>query len=71
MDDEHDMLAALSQVNYKDGRPLSERETAHIMIGLLMAGQHTSSATSSWVLLHLAQRLDIQYVPLQFVMTAY
>ncbi|KAF8754120.1 cytochrome P450 [Rhizoctonia solani] len=52
--DEHDMIAALLNQNYKDGRALSDREVAHIMIALLMAGQHTSSATSSWALLHLA-----------------
>lgn len=32
-------------------------------IALLMAGQHTSSATSSWTLLELADRPDIQFVP--------
>ncbi|KAG8740735.1 Lanosterol 14-alpha-demethylase [Ceratobasidium sp. 414] len=56
---EHDMLAALATQQYKDGRPLTDREMAHIMIALLMAGQHTSSATSSWTLLHLADRPDI------------
>lgn len=53
------MLAALSQQAYKDGRPLSEREIAHIMIALLMAGQHTSSATSAWALLHIAENPEI------------
>ncbi|EUC64781.1 lanosterol 14-alpha-demethylase, partial [Rhizoctonia solani AG-3 Rhs1AP] len=57
--DEHDMIAALLNQSYKDGRALSDREVAHIMIALLMAGQHTSSATSSWTLLHLADRPDI------------
>ena len=56
---EHDMIAALSTQQYKDGRPLADREMAHIMIALLMAGQHTSSANSSWTLLHLADRPDI------------
>jgi sterol 14alpha-demethylase len=57
---EHDMMAALMQQHYKNGRPLTDREIAHIMIALLMAGQHTSSATSSWTLLHIADRQDIQ-----------
>jgi sterol 14-demethylase len=56
------MLAALTQQSYKNGRPLGEREIAHIMIALLMAGQHTSSATSAWALLHLADRPDIASV---------
>ena len=55
------MIAALMQQRYKNGRELSEREIAHIMIALLMAGQHTSSATSSWLMLHLADNPDIAY----------
>lgn len=58
-DHEHDMIAALQSSTYKDGTPLPDEHIAHMMIALLMAGQHTSSATSSWTLLHLAQRSDI------------
>ncbi|ORX36888.1 lanosterol 14-alpha-demethylase [Kockovaella imperatae] len=54
--DEHDMIAALTGNEYKDGTPLTDRDVAHMMIAILMAGQHTSSATSSWTLLHLAQK---------------
>jgi len=57
---EHDMLSALSEQKYRNGRVLSDVEMAHIMIALLMAGQHTSSATSSWTLLHIATRPDVQ-----------
>lgn len=56
---EHDMIEALQNSTYKDGTPLSDSDIAHMMIALLMAGQHTSSATSSWTLLHLADRPDI------------
>jgi sterol 14alpha-demethylase len=58
--DEHDMLTALETQTYRDGRALSDIERAHIMITLLMAGQHTSSSTSSWILLHIADRPDVQ-----------
>jgi len=58
-DHEHDMIEALCQQTYKDGRALTDREIAHIMIALLMAGQHTSSASTSWSLLHLADRPDV------------
>ena len=51
----------MNECKYKDGRTLGDREIAHIMIALLMAGQHTSSATSSWTLLHLASRPDVWY----------
>ncbi|CCA74606.1 related to sterol 14 alpha-demethylase [Serendipita indica DSM 11827] len=57
---EHDMLAALDQQTYRDGRALTDVEKAHIMIALLMAGQHTSSATSSWTLLHIANNQAVQ-----------
>ncbi|KAJ1958512.1 Lanosterol 14-alpha-demethylase [Dispira parvispora] len=50
-----DMISHLLNCNYKNGRNLSHEEIAGIMIALLMAGQHTSSATSSWTLLHLAE----------------
>ncbi|KZV97494.1 cytochrome P450 [Exidia glandulosa HHB12029] len=56
---DHDMMASLMGQSYKDGTPLSERDIAHILIALLMAGQHTSSATSSWMLLHVAENPDV------------
>jgi sterol 14-demethylase len=58
----HDMIAALMDQKYRDGQALKEHEIAHIMIALLMAGQHTSAATSSWSILHLANEPDIAYV---------
>ncbi|CAG8479027.1 18524_t:CDS:2 [Gigaspora margarita] len=39
---------------YKSGRSLTDMEVAHIMIAMLMAGQHTSSTTSAWAFLYLA-----------------
>jgi sterol 14-demethylase len=59
-EEEHDMLAALMEQTYRSGRPLKDHEMAHIMIALLMAGQHTSSATGSWALLHLANDPEVQ-----------
>lgn len=56
---EHDMITALMNQTYKDGRNLRDIEIAHIMIALLMAGQHTSSATLSWGMLRLASRPEI------------
>ena len=58
--DEHDMISALIGCTYKSGVPLTDTDIAHMMIAILMAGQHTSSATSSWTLLHIADRQDIQ-----------
>ncbi|KAH7102719.1 cytochrome P450 [Auriculariales sp. MPI-PUGE-AT-0066] len=56
---DYDMMASLMGQSYKDGQELSDREIAHIMIALLMAGQHTSSATTSWMLLHIADNPDV------------
>jgi sterol 14-demethylase len=54
-----DMISNLMHSQYKDGTPVPDHEIAHMMIGLLMAGQHSSSVTSSWVLLHLAAQPQI------------
>lgn len=57
--DETDMIAALMQQKYRNGRTLSDEEIAHIMIALLMAGQHTSSTSGSWAMLHIAANPDV------------
>lgn len=57
--DDADMIGNLMNSAYKDGSRIPNHEIAHLMITLLMAGQHTSSSASSWVVLHLASRPDI------------
>ena len=44
----------------REGRHLDDEEIAGIMIGLLMAGQHTSSTTSAWLGFFLAKHKHIQ-----------
>lgn len=39
---------------------MTDDEIAGMLIGLLMAGQHTSSSTSSWMGLFLAINTDVQ-----------
>jgi sterol 14-demethylase len=53
------MISALLEQRYRNGTALKDHEIAHIMIALLMAGQHTSSATGAWTLLHLANNPDV------------
>ena len=57
--DSEDMLWNLMRSVYKDGTPVPNTEIAHMMIGLLMAGQHSSSVTSSWIMLHLAAQPEM------------
>ena len=54
-----DMIWNLMGSVYKDGTPLSDTEIAHMMIALLMAGQHSSSVTSSWIMLNLANQPSV------------
>ena len=46
--------------NQRDGRQLDDEEIAGMMIGLLMAGQHTSSTTSAWLGFFLAKHKHLQ-----------
>ncbi|KAJ1331303.1 sterol 14alpha-demethylase [Microdochium nivale] len=57
--DTEDMMWHLMNSTYKDGTPVPDHEVAHMLIALLMAGQHSSSSTSSWLCLWLAARPDI------------
>ncbi|XP_062503203.1 lanosterol 14-alpha demethylase-like [Corticium candelabrum] len=55
-----DILTFLMTTEYRDGRKLTDDEIAGLLIGLLMAGQHTSSTTSAWLGFFLAQNKAIQ-----------
>ncbi|KAJ5225891.1 hypothetical protein N7468_007116 [Penicillium chermesinum] len=54
-----DMISNLMQCVYKDGKPIPDKEIAHMMITLLMAGQHSSSAISCWIMLRLASQPEV------------
>ncbi|KAF2791644.1 cytochrome P450 51 [Melanomma pulvis-pyrius CBS 109.77] len=58
-DKEPDMIRHLMDCVYKNGQQLPDKEIAHMMITLLMAGQHSSSSSSAWIMLRLASRPDI------------
>ncbi|RAL15684.1 cytochrome P450 [Aspergillus homomorphus CBS 101889] len=57
--DSEDMVWNLMSCAYKDGTQVPDEEVAHMMIALLMAGQHSSASTASWIVLHLAANPDI------------
>ena len=50
----HDMLWALLEGHYKHDTQLTNEEIAHLMIALLMGGQHNTAASGTWIMLHLA-----------------
>ncbi len=54
-----DIMSQLMRSTYKNGTPVPDYEIAHMMIALLMAGQHSSSSGGSWIMLRLASRPDI------------
>lgn len=51
------MIWNLIWCKYKNGQAVPD-EVARLMITLLVAGQHTSSSARTWIMLHLASRLD-------------
>ncbi len=50
-----DLLQTYMTCTYKDGSKMTDEEVAHMMIAILMAGQHTSSTTTTWMLYRMAQ----------------
>ncbi|RFU75695.1 eburicol 14-alpha-demethylase [Trichoderma arundinaceum] len=58
-DKELDIMKHLMTSVYKNGVAVPDHEIAHMMIALLMAGQHSSSSTSSWIMLRLAQNPQV------------
>lgn len=57
--DSEDMIWNLMGSAYKGGQQVPDQEIAHMMIALLMAGQHSSASTSSWIVLRLSQNPHI------------
>ena len=55
-----DILQVFMDIEYDDGTKITNDEITGLLIALLFAGQHTSSITSSWTALHLANNLDLQ-----------
>lgn len=54
-----DMISNLMNCVYKNGTPVPDKEIAHMMITLLMAGQHSSASVGSWIMLRLAAQPEV------------
>nr|AWJ58298.1 14-alpha sterol demethylase [Aspergillus pseudoviridinutans] len=54
-----DMIWNLMNSTYKNGQQVPDHEIAHMMITLLMAGQHSSSSIGAWIMLRLASQPEV------------
>jgi len=54
-----DVMQVLMDAHYEDGTVLSDEEVVGNLIALMMAGQHTSNITSSWLMLNVLSRPDV------------
>jgi len=57
--DATDILQVFVDMTYKDGTQASVDEITGLLIALLFAGQHTSSITSTWTMLYLANNPNV------------
>nr|CCC95248.1 unnamed protein product [Trypanosoma congolense IL3000] len=48
-----DLLSGLLNAVYRDGTPMSLHEVCGMIVAAMFAGQHTSSITTTWSMLHL------------------
>ena len=58
--EEHeDIVQSLMSSSYKNGKSLSDENIIGIMVGLLLAGQHTSNVTATWTCLEFIRNPEI------------
>ena len=50
-----DCLQGMLDATYRDGTAMSIHEICGMIVAMMFAGQHTSSLTTTWTLLHLSQ----------------
>jgi sterol 14-demethylase len=55
-----DLMSTLMSSIYKDGTPVPDKEVAHMMTAMMVAGHHSSASVVSWMMLRLATRPDLQ-----------
>ena len=54
------VVVCLHSCMLRDGQPVTDDEIVGMLIGFLLAGQHTSSTTSAWLGFFLAKHKDLQ-----------
>jgi len=57
-----DLLSGLMKAVYRDGTRMTSHEVCGMIVAAMFAGQHTSTITTTWSLLHLMQPNNKQYL---------
>jgi len=57
-----DLLSSLVGAVYRDGTRMSAHEVCGMIVAAMFAGQHTSTITATWTLLHLSQPQNAKYL---------
>lgn len=57
-----DLLNGLMNATYRDGTAMSPHEVCGMIVAAMFAGQHTSTITTTWTLLHLMQPGNKKYL---------
>lgn len=57
-----DLLAGLLNAVYRDGTRMSQHEVCGMIVAAMFAGQHTSSITTTWSMLHLMDSRNKKYL---------
>lgn len=57
-----DLLSGLMAATYRDGTTMSPFEVCGMIVAGMFAGQHTSTITTSWTMLHLIQPENKKYL---------
>ncbi|CUE94294.1 lanosterol 14-alpha-demethylase, putative [Bodo saltans] len=57
-----DLLTGLMNAVYRDGTTMSPYEVCGMIVAAMFAGQHTSTITTTWTLLHLMQPNNKKYL---------
>lgn len=57
-----DLLSGLLSAVYRDGTPMSLHEVCGMIVAAMFAGQHTSSITTTWSMLHLMHPANVKHL---------
>eukprot|EP01126_Amoeba_proteus_P050311 TRINITY_DN5933_c0_g1_i3.p1 TRINITY_DN5933_c0_g1~~TRINITY_DN5933_c0_g1_i3.p1 ORF type:complete len:260 (-),score=53.46 TRINITY_DN5933_c0_g1_i3:730-1509(-) len=62
--EQNDFLELLSSSTYSDGTQITDEQIAGLCVALMLAGQHTSNITSTWLGIFILSHPEVLYVSL-------